>query len=391
MFTFYRNKKVLREYALHLSSKRDWVIARLADLGITSSMLSVDESELRYYLIDEFRRAGYKYTHLLTGLPFVLDPDFIKFVSFTVADSELSSNLNLVYDYLFLTETLENIYQFDPQVYTRRSPDKTVAYSAKTLKTYGADGKVLWSVHGVTSESVGSIPYPVSERVSLGSFYYKYYMRVCGSIIRDEWTFFEGLTREQELPFIRLVLEGYLEPTGEFAKSVWRSYFNHLRTNGVTVYRDLRDQISERWSIELSGLSSENYFVHHINEYEIAFCSTVDPKWEIYLPPVVVGGDVAFTTLEQGIGGDLTPHYKESNGVGYPVILKDGSKAVYYRKTSPRPLLDKVFNLSDVLGYLWAVGLNMDEKQPTPVAILNPSALQEGLAVLESRSKEWFT
>ena len=384
MYTIYRNKTYLRDLVYSLETKLDFVLVRLCDMGITESPTYAKPTDLSYYLVDELKRHQfYNYFSSLTGIPHGLNSTYLKWVSLQVKDEEFLQALNLICDYLDLKEHLNTIYSYDVDVLTRKLSRVDTPYTVKPLKSKDLLGRTLYNVKDFKSK-LNTVSYEIKEHIYLTDLYYKYFVRITSSFLPSDWTFFQGMTREQEAPFIKMCLEGSLQPTNTDLIDAWKIYFQHIKTNGVTLYKDLGIFIEEEQDALIK--SRPSMFVAYMNEFEIGFANLEKPSRPIYLTPLLYSKEVKFEkTLQlRGFGGEFTLKPKDYSDPAFPLKLEDGKEIKIYKKRDSYSLTYNNYYLDDFYMRLRSSGAKgISDGQLIDINASNFTMLYNALTILE--------
>ena len=379
----FRNKSYLKNLALSLETELDFLLVRLCDLSITECPTYARKAELSYYIIDELKRNNiYNYANLINGIPHVLNSTYIRWVSTQVTDEEFIESINIISRYLDILEHLENVYEYDNELYVKPNSRKPIPYTLRKLKSTDEKGRFNYSIKDIKTP-FNSVSYPITVSYDFHEHYYKYFVRVTSSYLPTGWTFFRGLTREQEKPFIRMCLEGWLSPTNTDLIGAWGIYIDKLKKDGVTVYKDLMPVIEEDYEILMKKHSDLS--IHHINEYELAFSSLIEPNYPLYLTPLLHSEELLLEKELQanGYGGEFKLTPKGYKDVPFPVKLDTGETLKMYKVRGNGSLTYNNFYLEDFYSRIRAYGVDVDDDKLFEVTKCNKSIVERGLISLE--------
>lgn len=332
-----RNRYDLREKALAYESQRSYYEVALAEMGITRTPSEAIDTDLVYYLVREFNAIDVcDFYSKLDGIPHILDVDYLKYrYRLLQGRSDFKDVLTVIIRYLECRKILQGIYDYEREIHViprlantlskvnlkyKDKPDDDGWYSAKNLK--GIDS-VYNSLYG-EAEGV----------VSVSSHYYKLFIRVTGYEPEGRnWTFFEGLTRLQELSYLKYVIKGKISPTGVpfiyFAK-----YLAYLQEGGKP-YEELRPYLLEDLKIAVGKLKSLGVYVKAITPYGVYYYDK-DKVFEykrvvtFYCYDYELDEMLPLSNQMNGLGGEFTKDITKSlDGVPYKVRGYKGTRKMY--------------------------------------------------------------
>jgi len=170
--------------------------------------------------------------------------------------------------------------------------------------------------------------------ISVSSHYYKLFIRITGYEPEGRnWTFFEGLTRLQELSYLKYVIKGKIAPTGVpfiyFAK-----YLAYLQEGGKP-YEELRPYLLEDLKIAVGKLKSLGVYVKAITPYGVYYYDK-DKVFEykrvvtFYCYDYELDEMLPLSNQMNGLGGEFTKDITKSlDGVPYKVRGYKGTRKMY--------------------------------------------------------------
>ena len=239
-----RNRYLLREKARAYESQKSYYEVALADMGITRTPSEVLDTDLIYYLVREFTDRGINdFYSELDGIPHILEIDYLRYKYKFLEQSDLKDVLRVIIRYLECCKYLKGISEYEREIHIiprlantlskvtlryKDKPDSDGWFSTRNLKSIDS---IYNSLHG-----------EADKVISVSGQYYKYFTRVTGYTSKSlNWTFFEGLTRSQELSFLKYVVKGKIRPTG-VPKEYYDKYLEHL-VGGASPYEELRSYL----------------------------------------------------------------------------------------------------------------------------------------------------
>lgn len=331
-----RNRHLLREKAKAYESQKSYYEVVLADMGVTITPSEVLSSDLIYYLVREFTSKGINdFYSELDGIPHILEIEYLRYKQRFMERSDLKDILGIIIKYLECCKYLRGIYEYEREIHIiprlsntltkvslryKDKPDSDGWYSAKNLKSLDS---IYNSLHG-----------EADKVVSVGDQYYKYFTRITGYTPSSNfWSFFEGLTRSQELSYLKYVIKGKIRPTA-VPDEYYDKYIEHL-VDGGKPYEELRSYLLEDLQIAIRKVELEGCFVKAITPYGVYY---YDRDKEFTYKTVVTFYCVDYENQEMlplnnqvnGLGGEFSKDIRNSlDGVPYKVKGYSGMRKMY--------------------------------------------------------------
>lgn len=331
-----RNRYLLREKARAYESQKSYYEVALADMGITRTPSEVLDTDLIYYLVREFTDRGINdFYSELDGIPHILEIDYLRYKYKFLEQSDLKDVLRIIIKYLECCKYLKGIYEYEREIHIiprlantlskvtlryKDKPDSDGWFSTRNLKSIDS---IYNSLHG-----------EADKVISVSGQYYKYFTRVTGYTSKSlNWTFFEGLTRSQELSFLKYVVKGKIRPTG-IPKEYYDKYLEHL-VEGASPYEELRSYLLEDLQIAINKVKAAKGYVKAITPYGVYY---YDQEKEFKYKTVVTFYCFDYEREEMlplnnqlnGLGGEFSTDIRNSlDGVPYRIKGYSGIRKMY--------------------------------------------------------------
>lgn len=310
----------------------------LHDIGITSSPTYCSEGELTYYLVDSFRRSGIvSFRSKRTGIPHILDESYLGYILATGCSEELRGDILRILDYMRYSRE----YEYLVRRYKSLSRKRTWSWGISFLKPDSKTGRFRLSLEEVRSP-YNTLLGNVDLVKSITDIYYSYFERVTGySSGSTSWSFFDNFSRDEEYKWLRLVMEGSLEPTNREVLAYWDGYTRYLTEHSLPLYRDLYDEITSAVGAMVGSVEgSSDYRVKYIDEYSIGFYDSSSVSFSdshpMYFQYICwdssLGRPLPFENQLRGIGGEFVNFPQFDGDIPYKVEYHDGSYVWMYKR-----------------------------------------------------------
>lgn len=330
-----------------LDSLHEHYKVMLADFNITSSPTVTEELDLSYYIINECKSHGItNYKSLRTSVPIVLKLEYLYYLQTLITDKSDSFfyGLQLIVGYLETKQEIQALYNFDGSLNDVKVNDSSRCVTVRKIKKKDKLGRPYYTVRDIVSP-FNSVHGDLLYKVRITDIYYSYFKSVTGLLLGGEWTFFQGLTRDQEERFISLVLEGQLAPTNREIRYAWATYLSDILSNGVSIFQELEDFIEREQLIAIEDELEKNPDIElkYMGYFSVGFTSKYDKNAEypVYLTNIawdsVLDKPLPIVNNINGIGGEFVYRPETPNDRVYLVEYFDGSTVRMYKKTkAPR-------------------------------------------------------
>lgn len=332
------NKVDVSSRLLSVSSRLEVSKVILHDVGITSSPTYCSEGELTYYLVDAFKRCGLdNFRSKRTGIPHILDEAYLGYLLATLDNGELKDDIVRILD--FIKYSKEYIYLV--LRYKSLNRKRTWSWNISFLKPDTKTGRFRLSLEEVRSPyntllGNADLVKPITD------IYYSYFERVTGySSGGTSWSFFDNFSRDAEYKWLRLVMEGSLEPTNRDVLGYWDVYTRYLTENGLPLYAELYDELTSVIADTISSVeSSSDYRVKYIDEYSIGFYDSSSVSFSgshpMYFQYICwdssLGRPLPFENQLRGVGGEFVNFPQFDGDIPYKVEYHDGSYVWMYKR-----------------------------------------------------------
>lgn len=337
-----RNRYDLKIKARAYESQRSYYEVALAELGVTRTPSEVLDTDLVYFLVRNFNDLGVRdFYSELTGIPHILEIDYLKYRYRLLDRSDFKDTLSIIIKYLECRYILKGIYDYEREIHviprlTNKLSEVNLRYRDKPSEDGWYDARNLANIDSVYNSLYGE----ADSVLSIAGIYYKHFSRITGFVEDGNWTFFSGLTRYQELTYLKYVMLGKIRPTN-IPEDYFDKYIEYL-VQGNKVYEDLSPYIQEDLQIAIRKLEKKDVYIKAITPYGIYY---FDKNKEYEYKTVVTFYCLDHDKNEMlplgnqlnGFGGEYSSDIlKSMDGVPYTLTGYSGKRKMYRVANSTR-------------------------------------------------------